>query len=254
MSARLLLALPAVALLAACTSSGKSAPSSSAPVPQGMPTTTAKLSALVTSAAARISAAHLQVGLNLSAEQLTGTGDEKLAGGDLAALDLTTRLAGAGDIHVVYTDGKTYAKLPASMNPSGKPYLLVTPDSSNATIQQLAPYLGAAVTAVSPGQLGLAAAAAPTADVKGTQTVDGTEATRYALQVEVAKLPSAIKGQLPAGSRSLPLDLYVTSNGRLVKADLGLTVQGENVPIDVEFSDFNQPVTITSPPAGQVGS
>lgn len=253
MSARLLVVLPVAALLAACTSSGKG-PSSSAAVPHGMPTGVHELSELVTSAARDVTSAHLQLGLNLSAAQLAGTGDEKLSSGEAAQLDLTANLAGAGAIRVIYDFGHTYAKLPTSMNPHGKPYLLVTPNSSNATIRQLAPYIRAALAAVSPGTLGLVAAAAPAAEIQGTQTIDGEVATHYALQVDTAKLTSLLGSELVADAKSLPLDLYVTGAGRVVKADLGLTVQGVNVPIDVKFSDYNAPVSISAPPADQIGS
>jgi hypothetical protein len=248
---RLLLAVPAALLLAACTGSGGSSPSSSAPAPGGMPTAAPALGALVKHAVADLRSAHLSVGLNLSAETLSGTGDEQLSDGRLAALDLTTNLAGAGAIRVVHVEGQTYAKLPTSMNPSGKPYLLVSSDSSNPTVHQLAPYLDAALTAVSPASLGVLAGAAQSVDVKGTQTVNGTPTTHYALVVDVTKVPPALLGTAATG-HTLPLDLYVARDGRPAQADLHLNVQGQDVPIDVKFSDFNKQVSITPPPAGQV--
>ncbi|HZC72922.1 MAG TPA: hypothetical protein VE442_19655 [Jatrophihabitans sp.] len=249
---RLPLAVTAAALLAACTSSGSAGASGTAPVPSGMPTAVAKLSTFISSAAQRVTSAHLHVGIKLSAEQLSGRGAERLSDGEVVALDLTANLAGAGDIHVVYVNGTTYATLPASMDSSGK-YLIVTSDSPNPVIHQLAPYLGAALAAVSPGRLGAIARAAPSVDVQGTRSVAGVQATHYSLEVDPTKLPSDLQDALPVSGQPLPLDLYVARDGKLVEASLHLNVQGQDIPIDVKFSDYNAPVSITPPTPGQIG-
>jgi len=220
-----------------------------------MPTTATALSSLMSSAAADLTSAHIQVGLNIAGAALSGTGVEQLSAGKVTALDLTANLAGVGTIHVIIVDGKTYAQLPTSMNPSGKPYLLVTPDSSNATVHELAPYLDAALIAVSPASLSALAGAAKSIEVKGTQTINGVLATHYIIEVDLAKLPASFPGkdQLAAGGGSVPLDLYVAGDGRPAQADLRLDVLGQPVPIVVRFSEYNAPVSITAPPAAEVG-
>lgn len=220
-----------------------------------MPTTAAGLSSLMSSAAADLTSAHIQVELNIAGAPLSGTGVEQLSAGKVTALDLTANLAGVGAIHVIIVDGKTYVQLPTSMNPGGKPYLSVTPDSSNATIHELAPYLDAALIAVSPASLSTLAGAAKSIEVKGTQTINGVLATHYVIEVDLAKLPASFPGkdQLAAGGPSVPLDLYVARDGKATQADLRLDVLGQPVPIVVKFSDYNTPVSITAPPAAEVG-
>lgn len=251
MSARLtVIAVPVTALLAACSGGG-----SATSVPNGMPTTATALGALVRSGAADLTSARLRITLDLSAEQLAGAGEEELRGGEVSAVDLTANLVGAGAIRVVHVDGRTYAKLPPSMNPTGTPYLRVTADSSNPTIHELSPYLDAALTAVSPANLGKLAAVAQEVEVDGARTVNGMPVTHYALKVDATKLDPAFPGRaaLSAGGKQLPLDLYIARDGRPAQADLRLTAQGQDVPIDVKFSGYNNPVSINAPPPGQIG-
>jgi hypothetical protein len=252
-----LLALPAAVVLAACTSSGKETPGSSNPAPSNAPTDAAGLSALVKSAVTDITSAHVEVGINLAAQELSGSGDEQLSAGKLVALDLTEQLSGVGDIRVIVADGKTYAKLPSSMNPSGKPYLLVSTNSSNPTIRQLAPYLDSVLSAVSPASFSVLAGAAKSVELKGSEPVDGVSTTHYSIQVEIAKLPATYPGKAELASGGvavLPLELYLDSQGRPVKAIPHVTVQGQDVPISAQYSDYNKPVSIQAPPADQIGS
>jgi hypothetical protein len=247
---RLLLVLPAVALLAACTSGSSSGGGGS---PSGLPTTPAGLSARIVAASAARTSAHLQVKLSLSGATATGAGDERLAASRLQALDITLTVPGAGDVRVVHIDRNTYARLPALLNPSGKPYVAVTPDSSNATVKLLAPYVGAAVTAVSPGELGKLVAAAPSVQVGGKETVANVRTTHDTVKVDPAKLDPTTRDELDLGDKQLPLDLWVAQDGTLVRVLLGLTVGGQRVPVDVTFTDYDKPVTITAPPADQIG-
>jgi hypothetical protein len=255
--ARALVLLAVLVALASCTSSGDAGQTGS-PVPSNMPTDAAGLSSLVQSAVAAVTSAHVKVGLNLSAQALTGQGDEQLSDGKLVGLDLTEKLPGdSGTIQVIVSDGKTYANLPKALNPLGTPWLLVTPDSANPIVKQLAPSLDAALTAVSLGSLSVLVGAAKSVDVKGTTTIGGALATHYAIEVEIAKLPSTLPGRAElaaSGADTLPLQLYVDTEGRPVRAGPELTVQGASVSINVDYSRYNKPVTITPPPASQVGN
>lgn len=253
-----LLLLPVLVGTAACTSSGKGGSQTGSPVPSGMPTDAAGLSTFVQSAVAHITSAHVNVGLNLSAQTLAGQGDEQLSSGKLVGLDLTENLSGgSGSIQVIVSGGKTYAKLPKSLNPLGKPWLLVTPSSSNPIVKQLAPSLDSALSAVSLGSLSVLVGAAKSVAVKGTETIRGALATHYAIDVEIAKLPASLPGRselAASGSDTLPLQLFVDTQGRPVRAGPELTVQGQDVSINVDFTQYNKPVTITPPPASQVGT
>ena len=248
-----LLTLPA-AVLAACSSSGGGGSS----IPSGMPTDAAGLGTLLQTAVTKITSAHIALDITLAGEQLTGSGDEKLSNGQLTALDLTENLpSGGGQIRVIMVDGKTYAKLPAAFNSSGKPYLLVTPSSNNQVIRQLAGSLDSALSSASLGSVSTFTKAAKSVEGKGTETINGVETVHYSIVVDVAHLPDSMPGKsdlTASGIATLPLELYVDRSGRPVQITEEFTVQGSKVSTKSTVSHYNEPVTITAPPSGQVGS
>jgi hypothetical protein len=256
-----LLAVPAAAVLSACTSSSshpQNTPSTGNSIPSGVPTTAPALSAQVRSAVAGITSAHISLDINLSAQALTGEGDEKLENGQLVALDITENLpGGGGSIRIITVGGKTYAKLPAALNSSGKPYLLVTPTSSNAVVKQLAASLDTALSSASLGTVSVFVGAAKSIDVVGTATVAGVSTTHYSVTVDIKKLPKSLPGrsELAAGELdTIPMELYVDSQGRPVEVADIFRVQGEQVASKATVTGFNRAVTITAPPANQVGT
>jgi hypothetical protein len=207
---------------------------------------------------ASIKYAHISLDVNAAGQALTGTGDEQLDAGKLVAMDLKESLpGGAGDIEIIIVDGKTYAKLPTAMNPGGKPYLLVTPNSTNAVVKQLATSLDSALSSASLGSVSAFITAADSVKNKGTATVDGVSATHYAIVVNISKLPASLPGKdalASSGLTTLPLDLYVDDKGRPVQVTENFKVQDQQVATTVKVSAYDQPVTITAPPADQVGT
>jgi hypothetical protein len=248
-----LLALPAV-VLAACSSSG----GGGGGIPSGMPTDASGLGTMLQSAVGKISSAHITLDITLAGQQLSGSGDEKLSGGQLTALDLTESLpAGGGTIRLIMVGGKTYAKLPAALNSSGKPYLLVSKSSSNQVVRQLAGSLDSALSAASLGSVGTFTRAAKSVDPKGTATINGVQTVHYSIVVGVAKLPESLPGKselAQSGIGTLPIELYVDTAGRPVELTETFTVQGQKIATKATISDYNKPVTITAPPSDQVAS
>ena len=260
------LALPCALLLAACSSStsGKghtggtgSAPKSSTGA-SGQPGDAATLGAKMQAAVAGIKFAHISLDVNAAGQALTGSGDEQLSAGKLVAMDLKESLpGGAGDIEIIIVDGKSYAKLPTSLNPTGKPYLLVTPNSTNAVVKQLATSLDSALSSASLGSVSAFITAADSVQNKGSATIDGVSATHYAIVVDIAKLPASLPGKdalVSSGLTTIPLDLYIDSKGRPVQVTEDFKVQNQQVATTVKVSAYDQPVNITAPPADQVGS
>jgi hypothetical protein len=249
-----LLVLPA-AFVTACSSSGGGSGGSG--VAAGMPTDAAGLGQLLQSATSKITSAHVDLEITLSGQQLTGSGDETLQDGKLTGLDLTETLPGGqGAIEVVVAAGKTYAKLPASLNSSDTPWLLVTSDSSNQVIQQLASSLDTALSSASLGSVSTFTKAAKSVEGKGTQSIGGVETTHYKIVVDVSKLPADMPGKSElegSGLKEIPIDLYVDGQGRPVQIGEALSVQGTTVTTKAAVTNFNKPVTITAPPANQVG-
>jgi hypothetical protein len=250
-----MLALSAGALLTACSSSGGGG---GANVPAGMPTDAAGLGTLLRTAVSKITSAHIALDITLAGQTLTGNGDETLASGQLTGLDLTENLPnGGGVIQVIMVDGKTYAKLPPTMNSSDKPYLLVSDSSSNAIVRQLSASLDSALSSASLGSVSTFTHAAKSVAVKGSETVNGVQTVHYSIVVDVTKLPDSLPGKselIQSGINTLPLELYVDPAGRPVEVTEQFTAQGQKVSTKSTVSDYNKPVTITAPPADQVGN
>jgi hypothetical protein len=266
------LALPC--LLAACSSStsgkgstGSSGASgsstgastgSSAAAPGGKPTDAAGLGGLMQSAIAGITSAHIALDVDAAGQKVSGVGDEKLSAGKLVAMDITEQLpGGTGSLRLIIVGGKTYAKLPASLNKSGKPYVLVSGNSSNATVRALAGSLDSALSSASIGSVGAFITAAKTVKLVGTGTVNGVAATHYSVVVDISKLPADLPGKdalASSGLKTLPLDLYIDDQGRPVRVNEDFKVQGQEVSSNVTVTDYNKPVTVTAPPASQVST
>jgi hypothetical protein len=248
-----LVIVPAVLASAACTSSGKGKGSQTTSA-SSAGTTASALSAHLKSATDKLSAAHFSLNLNFAGQALPFTGDETLQNGTLRALDITGQLpSNAGSIEVISLGGKTYAKLPAAFNGSGKPYLLVTPNSSNAIVKQLASGLDIGLFSISLGSMSVFVAASKSIDAKGAAQVGGAAATHYSITVDTTKLPATFPGRDKFGASTVPLELYVDGVGRPVKMVVTAKVQGQDVSSTATVSSFNKPVNITAPPASQVG-
>lgn len=76
--------------------------------------------------------------------------------------------------------------------------------------------------------------------------------------MDVSKLPttSALSKQALAASglKTIPVQLWVDDQGRPVKLTERLHVQGQTLHTVSTISRYNQPVTITAPPANQVST
>src|SRR5438128_958895 len=121
----------ALAALPACTSSkpkSRSSSSSSA--------ASAELANRLQSAIAGIKNAQVSVAASLLGQKISGAGAAEFSAGALTALDISGSLPGVGDLTLRVVKGKVYAKLPPSLNTSGKTWLAVTASSKNAIIGQ----------------------------------------------------------------------------------------------------------------------
>jgi hypothetical protein len=244
------------ASLASCSSGGNTNGHGSAGGPT--PTTAAQLGTKLLSASQSITSAHVTLDITVAGVTIHGSGDEKLSKGALVAMDMTEGVPAVGNLRIIRVAGKTYMKLPAKENPSGKPYVLVSPQSSNPIVQQLAGSIDTAASTASIKAFNAFVRAAKSIKVDGRETVDGVGATHYSVVVDPAKVPntSALSKQALAASglKTVPVDLWVDDQGRPVKMTVNLHVQGQVVKVVAQMGHYNQPVTITAPPASQVST
>lgn len=204
-----------------------------------------------------VTSAHISLNIGVSGQAITGAGDEKLSSGKLTALDLTEQIPGAGALRLIIADGKTYVKLPTAANKSGKPYVLVRAGSSDPTVRQLAASLASTQSSASLANTVAFVTAADSVKNGGSTTAAGVPATRYDVTVNVAKLPSTYPGKAAlaqTGITSLPVQIFLDSSGRPVQVLENLKVAGKAVSTKVTVTKYNQPVTISAPPASQVST
>lgn len=243
----------ASAALAGCGSGATpaAAPSSAAP-----PTDAAGLASLLQKSTTSVHSAHLTLTVAAGAVTLSGAGDELMSQGKLQAMDLTETVPPAGELRIIIDAGKTYLKLPASLNHTAKPWVLVSPASSNPVVRQLGTTLQSVEQSASLDQFTTFTGAARV--IRHTQeTLDGARVTHYALSVDVAKLPANLPGRqqlTAAGLTTLPIDMWVNGQGRLVKVAENFDVKGQHVATTVNVGRYNAAVTVTPPPADQVAT
>lgn len=209
------------------------------------------------SAIQSISSVHLAITATVAGQSLTGSGDEKLSNGKVTGLKVTDNLpSGSGKVEIIMVGGKTYVKLPTALNPTGKPYLLVTPNSSNPVIKQFATTIDSAVSAASVEDVSAFVRAGQSLRKDGTPTINGVQTTHYTVVVDVAKLPTALPARqqlIASGVNTVPIQLYVDKLYRPIEVVEQLSAQGQKVSTKVLFSRYNAPVTISAPPSSQVG-
>jgi hypothetical protein len=253
-----------VAALAACSTSSKGAtpPASNNPGKTfgvNVQLTSAELAVNLKSTS-KVTSAHITMSSKLGSQTiLTAQGDEKAAGGKLTAMNLNEQI-GSMNMTILVTDGALYVKLPSKLNKSGKPWEQATAGSSNPVLAQLASTLSSLEQSASLDQYGSMARAASSLKTIGTDQVNGAVATHYSLIVDVTKiqgagLTAAAKAALAqARITKIPVDVWVDTHNRPVKMLEKFTVKGQIVSFDATIGQYNQPVTITAPPASQVST
>lgn len=260
--------LGSVAVAAAGCSSGGSAAASAtrpaAPTPQQVILDAAHTSQAATSIAGTISATVTKAGAGTT--QMSGTTQERLRPSLLAELDIT-RLAAAGQsisggMTEIITPSAFYMKssmFPASAT-GGKAWVAIILSDLGASGSALQSLLSQAENSNPASQTQLLTASK---DVKkvGTGTIGGVPVTEYtgsvALAQALAKLPANLRSQMrtkftQSGLTTGRFKVWIDGQNQMRK--MVITEVGTKVSetITVTVSAYNQPVTITVPPASQV--
>lgn len=235
--ARLVAAVLLVPLvLAGCSSSSSPKKSSASSV------ASTDLAGKLTTALDGITSAHLDI----DAGSLGGksTADVQLSRGEASATDVHVTQSGQ-DVEVVTVGGKSYAKVPNA----AKPWVLVSPTSSNAIAKALATNTGVSDVLTSLSVLvGL---------VRSSHDVKDLGGGHYTFQLDPrkgsgnAKLDSMMQA---LGSAQVPVDLWVDDHTRPLKVVLHIALGGAQFPITVLISKFGEPLSIQAPPAADVST
>jgi hypothetical protein len=244
---------------AGTTPTGTGAPSSKtgSSVPGEKPTDGAGLAALMQRSIAGTTSAHIQMDISAAGQNITGHGDEKLANGKVTAMDITEEIGSVGSLRMIIIDGKVYVQLPSSLNQSGKPWQLASANSSNPVLKQLSSTITSIQSSASVGSTTVFAKAASSVSPKKSENVDGVAADHYSVVVDVNNLPDSYPGKttlVSAGLTKLPVELWIDGKGRPVQVTEKLSVSGQEATTKVAISKYNEPVTISAPPAAQVST
>lgn len=209
------------------------------------------------------SSAHMKITANAAGQDLTGEGDLKF-GSDAAALSMNMSTS-QGSISMVFLDGVLYIKTPQELQP-GKPWLKIDSSSDNAMAKALS---------TMNEQLGKNAdprAALKEFEKSGEitsskkETLDGKSTTHYTITVDVQKMADnqtdpaqkkTMQDAIDAGMKDFPVNVWVDDQGLPARFALETpTPNGSggmtSVKMQVDYSDWGQPVDIAAPPADQV--
>jgi hypothetical protein len=145
-----------------------------------------------------------------------------------------------------------------------KPWLLISANSSNPEIAEIAMTLSAILEGIGPAEYRQFTAAILAASDLGQDTVDGAPAHHVRALVDAAKSVAALDLTVPPSSTEastppggpLPVqvDVWLDDQGRAVTTTTTQTVANQQTVSTNHVTAFNQPVTITAPDPADVAT
>lgn len=236
--------------LAGCSSSGGSPPG--APPSSGSSASAsaqaAALADTLRRATSTLTSAHVKVDAGPIGG--TSTGEVTFAAGRATASDFT--LSASGPTRVITVGNTSYAKLPGGRNTSGKPWVVVSNNTSNEFVRALVNQVSVIKAAASvPAIADLVASARSVHDLGSAP-----QGHHYAISLDLQRVrTTALGAELAAlGTNPLPIDLYLDPKGRPALIKISARLGTQPLPIAVTVDRFDAPVKITAPPADEVDS
>lgn len=170
-------------------------------------------------------------------------------------------------VRFVYLGGVLYFRLPASLlKPGQKPWFKVSPSGKDATSKKFAPLLNQLAASTNPDP-DVSRLRAGVLRPSGHRLIDGIRTTKYVLVVDPAAVRAEVKQQLrPLGAAAVRAGLaqlrrmhetttiYVDARWLPHRVVTVLRLRsGVSIRTTVSYRRWGAPVTITAPPASQVG-
>ncbi len=193
---------------------------------------------------------------------LTGGGSMRLGDPIEADITLEMPLDASGQpqqLRVVIVDDSVYMQIPGLSDlVPGKSWFAATADGTDPFSQAMAPVLDQLSTSLDPSLQMYAHGAQVTES--GTETVDGTQTTKYTGTVDLAaaladasgSMASSIQDLIDSGSNALDFSMWVDDESLLRKFEVVVNVLGQSAATTVTYSKWGEPVDIAAPPADQV--
>lgn len=198
----------------------------------------------------------------------TATVKETLAGGRLKAADLALTLVESGasvPISMRLINGKAYLGGAAIVSlvgskAAGKQWVLLEAGSADPTVATLGKAVGSMQQLAGADSYVYFAKAARSITMEGKEKVGSFDATKYQVDIDLTKIAAVLPPDLKdygqqieaSGMKDIKSTYWVDDQNRMVKAAVGLTVQGITQNTTLTIDAFNVPVTIEAPVASTV--
>ncbi len=210
------------------------------------------------------SSAHMKLTADAAGEKITGEGDVKFDAQDAAmTMDMSTS---EGDMSMVLLDAVLYIKLPQEIEP-GKSWIKIDSTSNS----ELAKALGSMTEQMSKNADPRATLeefekSGEITDTK-EEELDGQKTTHYTITVDVQKLAdgqtdettkAALNEAIKGGLKDFPVDVWVNEEELPVRIALDMptpdptTGTSTTVKMQIDYTNWGEPVDITAPPAEQI--
>jgi len=240
------------------TSDSKDA-EATAPVAIGANLTVGNFGEQVAAAQMDSRSAHIEGTTSLgNGQDLTLSGDVQVGASlDEFKLAMVAEMADQGSIEFRLIAGTVYVKLPAMLSSSAaKPWVMVDlsdPDNPiGAIFNQL-------MSSLDPSKLEQLYTAVEDLENLGQEDVNGVSTTHYRVSVDTAKVLEILGSGEVAGihmdemlqdmPKSVTSDVWVDDDALLVKT----AIEFDGSMMEMNYSQWGEPITVTAPPARQVG-
>jgi hypothetical protein len=261
-----------LALLAGCGSGAAGGPLSPPKI-----STVADLSTAVSATTSQKGTVRLTMTMDSNATtHVTASGSGVIRFYPQPAGDLTMNIgspggASLGQAEAIAVDGAFYMKLPSgfaqnlgrslgSGSDLTKPWLRFDQNGTDPISRLVSPMLNSAQQYDDPAAMIAKIKAAGTITSTTQEQVDGQPTTHYTIKVDIRQLAATLPDSDPekrlmnqagnTGLTSQTVNVWVNSQGLPVR-DVITTGQ---VTATIDYSDWGTPVTVTAPPADQVGT
>ncbi|MBP2322887.1 hypothetical protein JOF56_003272 [Kibdelosporangium banguiense] len=166
-------------------------------------------------------------------------------------------------MEMILIDKVLYMKLPAGMGggSSTKPWVKISKDGDDPISKQMGTMLDSIDDSFDVGKQMEQLKTAGTITKQEKETLDGEQTTHYWITLDMAKMAQssdpnvkkAAEDATKGGLDKMNMELWANSDNLPVQITTKMAAMGQNVSMKMTYKDWGKPVTITAPPADQVG-
>ena len=209
--------------------------------------------------------AHMAMSMEVAGQSVKADGDMKL--GSSPAMDLRYELPGIGEARMILVDDAFYFELPKQAQKNGKPWVKLDPDGNDPLSKSLGAALKETKKNSDPAQMIKQLEGAGEITATKQETLEGKQTTHYSVTVDIRKyaskadpdLKALLDKAVEAGVTTYPVEVWVDKENLPVRVTLATpftnpqTQKQDSVKMQLDYTDWGKSVTVTAPPADQVG-